>query len=1277
MRDSLTRWERLKPQYVRPLFMRALAALLMLVIISPTVIAISDGQDIKIDLEIYGEDILPTYSESVQAAFARVENLNQYSQDELEITKEWLVVTQVPEKKQVWTIPSPQFIEKVSLLPNSYIWHFNKPLEAIPKLQEALELGQIESFSPLVVSQTLQTRDNPNDPEFASQWHLENTGQTGGLSGEDINATDIWDNYRGQEVVISVVDDGLDHSHVDISPHYNSTFSYDWCNNDPDPTPNSWDEHGTAVAGVAAAVGNNSLYVSGAAWEATIAGSTLIACGTSDSVEADALSFYQNDIDIYTNSWGPSDNGQVLEAPGPLTLAAFESDAYFGRQGLGNTITWAAGNGLTGNDNANYDGYANSRFTIAVTAIDHNGEQSWYAEPGANILVAAHSEGDGEGITTTDITGSGGYNGSGNVTHNFGGTSSATPLAAGVIALMYDANENLSWRDVQEILVQSSRKNNPSDSSWETNGAGYEVSHKYGFGAVDAGAAVTLAENWTSLVTEVNQTYGPYSVNLEIPDLGSSNWSEFTLNMTQTLQIESVDVIVDIDHSSRGDLEIILESPDGTVSWLAEQHSDNGNNYNDWLFNTVHHWGEASLGEWVLKIRDASSGDNGTLNYWQIIFHGVDEDFDHDDDGLSDYNESKVWGTNPFLADTDGDGLDDYEEIMIYFTDPLISDSDFDGLTDGIEVNVVGSDPWNEDSDSDGLTDGVEVNVWGSDPLVYDPDADNDLFYHFQDCNDNNPIVNPGAYEALDGIDNNCDLIIDEGYNFTDRDNDGLKDWPEFHIHGTEYLDDDTDDDGLTDGDEVLVHGSNPLIYDVDADFDGYQWFLDCDDNDEYRNPSLPELLDGIDNDCDLIIDQDLWILDTDFDGLDDYNEYHNISTNPYDGDTDNDGLPDGYELEISSNPLVFDPDNDGDGVYWFNDCDDDDEEKKPFGTEELDGKDNDCDEIIDEDFYEIDTDQDGLSDYEEYHNYSTNPYNIDSDEDGLEDGFEIKTSKSNPLVYDFDRDEDGFFAFEDCQDLDATINPDVQEIWNGLDDDCNNIVDDEDKLNRKSSISQIISSGFWDSVNRSFSINLDGIPNEVDEVIVWEMEGVNLSDNVTNDGMRLHIQIIDCENRNWELAKILCREGDGKRQINATIIDSGIETKFQWEIDVEVYVEPPTLIDSLLSFFGSTIGIICILILILTIVGGIAYGAHRINLNQRVTDAYSEFQIDHRPRGESPEHRSVELPSAPDLSYLSQYQNEKEEPLLVNATVVTESIESEVPLLVTATVVSKSLEEE
>ena len=65
---------------------------------------------------------------------------------------------------------------------------------------------------------------------------------------------------------------------------------------------------------------------------------------------------------------------------------------------MGNIYTFAAGNGLQNDDDSNADGFTNNRFTIAVTAVDHNGVQSWYAEPGANILVAAPSEGDGEGI---------------------------------------------------------------------------------------------------------------------------------------------------------------------------------------------------------------------------------------------------------------------------------------------------------------------------------------------------------------------------------------------------------------------------------------------------------------------------------------------------------------------------------------------------------------------------------------------------------------------------------------------------------------------------------------------------------------------------------------------------------------------------------------------------------------------------------------------------------------------------------------------------------------
>ncbi|MGY8702889.1 MAG: proprotein convertase P-domain-containing protein, partial [Candidatus Poseidoniales archaeon] len=551
--------------------------------------------------------------------------------------------------------------------------------------------------------------------------------------------------------------------------------------------------------------------------------------------------------------------------------------------------------------NANYDGYANSRYTIAVTAITHAGEQSYYAEPGANILVAAHSNGDGEGITTTDIEGSGGYD-SGNVTNNFGGTSSATPLAAGVIALILEANGNLTWRDIQYILVQSSRVNDPNDSSWEINGAGLNVSHKYGFGAIDAGAAVSLAENWTNVNMESNFSYGPFSPNTEITD-NDETWNEFSVNITADIKIESIDIITDITHTSRGDLDIVLVSPSGKESWLAESRGDNGNGYSDWLFNTVHHWGEDAVGEWKLKMRDTVNSDVGTLNTWEIVIHGVgnftdtdgdgvsdfsdtdddgdgwsdidedacgteslnlssvpqdlDEDgtcnyidLDDDGDGLSDNNETEVYNTDPYDPDMDGDGLTDYEEIIIYGTKADEVDSDSDGLDDYEEVIIYNTNPLSQDTDDDGLLDIEEINI-GTNPNIFDADSDNDSFYHFEDCNDLNSNINPNIIELLNNLDDNCNDQIDEGYNLSDFDNDGLFDWEEYHIYGTNYTNHDTDGDGLNDSKEVYITFTDPLILDLDNDLDGWYWFEDCDDNMSNKYPGMLELLDGIDNDCD------------------------------------------------------------------------------------------------------------------------------------------------------------------------------------------------------------------------------------------------------------------------------------------------------------------------------------------------------------------------------------------------------------------------------------------
>ena len=1185
------------------------------------------------------DSILEGYSQSVRLAFDRVSNLESYTTDELHNSKEWLIVTNMPISEHGMSHSSPMSSKEMEILPGSFVWEMEGGEQSINRLSKALKLGEIETFYPLIERMHYE-RYLPNDPELSSQWHLDNYGQTGGVSGEDANLTGAWNFYNGSGVVISIVDDGLDISHPDISPNYDQSASYDWCNDDSDPTPLSFDGHGTAAAGVAAATGNNSLYVSGAAFGASVAGSNLISCSTSDYLESQALSYENDYVDIYSNSWGPTDDGRRLAAPGPLMTAAFENDVYQGRDGLGNIITWAAGNGLTSDDDSNYDGYANSRFTIAVTAITHFGQQSYYAEPGANILVAAHSNGDGESITTTDIVGSGGYNSSGNITDTFGGTSSATPLASGVIALMLEANQNLTWRDVQHILVNSARMNDQSDSSWEVNGAGHDVSHKYGFGAVDAGAAVSLASSWTNVDEEVNLSIGPMMEDYQIED-GNSSWSEFNTSIAMDMTIESIDVVVDISHNYRGDLEIVLVSPSGKESWLAEERSDNGNDYDNWTFNTVHHWDESSIGNWQLKVRDVESGESGTLNHWSMIFHGTDADLDHDDDGLEDVNETEIWGTDPYDPDTDGDGLNDYEEVMNYGTNPLSSDSDLDGVGDLEEITIFSTNPLDSDTDDDGLSDGAEINFWGSDPHVFDPDNDGDLFYHFNDCNDGDPMVNPGRPEILNGIDDNCDGMTDEGFNFTDSDGDGLFDWPEYHTYLTNYLDSDSDDDGLDDGTEVLTYQSDPNIPDSDEDGDGWYWFQDCDDEDEFRSPGLSEVLDGIDNDCDEVMDDGFESIDTDGDLLSDFDEYHNLSTNPYNGDTDGDGLPDGYEIQVTNtNPILADPDDDGDGEYWFEDCDDQDSDRAGYLSETLDGKDNDCDESVDEGFEDIDTDSDGLMDYDEFHSYLTSATNPDSDGDGYLDGKEILEMGSDPLVFNIDGDLDGFLDFEDCNDSEFSINPGSSELWNGFDDDCDDLTDEGvSRLDLLSPDPSNLDFESWYTKNQTLALEIDNIPEGVEFVISWRIGDYSL-DGLESGEKNVSIPSLNCDSPEGNLEVYLCSEGTSSQEVTASIIDSGELTEVVWSFEMVISKTPSTLSEKVVSFILTPLGIIVTITSIASLLGMSYLVGARISYRRELNEAYQFYQISPRDNEAGASKMSsrendfsYSLPGAPDLS--------------------------------------------
>jgi kexin len=519
-----------------------------------------------------------------------------------------------------------------------------------------------ESAESVQVSATPAAATPGPDLLYPDQWHLKNIGQAGangvpGVSGEDMNVEPVWlaaTPHKGNGIRIAVVDEGLEIGHEDLAANVAANgLSHNYLTGSSDPTNDPKDVgpgngHGTAVAGIAAARDLNGLGGSGAAPRANLVGYNLLQ-NLNDSNEADALSRGSPDVHIYNNSWGPPDGNGTLDAPSATWRTAIDNGLANGRGGLGAIYTWAAGNGAP-IDNSNYDGYANYRGVIAVTAVNDQGKQSSYAESGANIWISAPGGEfcDTHAITTTDRTGAVGENSLGlaatnadyadlNYTKCMNGTSSATPGVAGVIALMLQANPNLGWLDVRLILAQTGRVNDPTDPGWfaNNNGTGYFFNHKYGFGVVDAGAAVTAAAGWTNITgTQLTHTTALATPNLLIPDSLSTGFPGAavtdTINVTGSniTKIEFIEITFSSDHPYSGDLAITLTGPPGigtsTVSRLAETHACKPvcTVYSGWVFGSAAHLGEAADGAWILTVQDGGLNDTGTFQSWGLKFYG-------------------------------------------------------------------------------------------------------------------------------------------------------------------------------------------------------------------------------------------------------------------------------------------------------------------------------------------------------------------------------------------------------------------------------------------------------------------------------------------------------------------------------------------------------------------------------------------------------------------------------------------------------------------------------
>ncbi|MCU0474698.1 MAG: S8 family serine peptidase, partial [Anaerolineae bacterium] len=506
----------------------------------------------------------------------------------------------------------------VGALPNVY--RFAYPDNAL-RAQAAPDLRQLPDIDGFVQQTALERElrgvaDTLTDPLFANQWYLRNTGQLGGTAGNDANVVPAWDmGYTGAGVIVASVDDGLWWANPDILPNYRADLSYDYALTDDDPAGGG---HGTSVAGVMAGADDGAACGVGVAFDAQISGVRLFGGTITDAKEASAISHQNADIHVYNNSWGPIDNGRTLGAPGALTEAALQANVTNGRGGLGAITVWAAGNGTT-SDNVNADGYANHRTVITVGGSTNTGGTPWYAEPGAPILINAPTNGGTAGLYTT------GYSIS-TCNTAFGGTSGAAPVVAGVVALMLEANPSLTWRDVKHILVETAVKNNPTHPDWQLNGAGRNINHTFGFGRVDAAAAVALASTWANVATETSTATPTQPVNTAIPD-GTGAWVSQTITLSQNLSVEHVDLVVNINHGRRSDLEIELVSPSGTVSrMMYGRQFDSGANFAQWRLSSARHWGEASAGTWTVRVRDIMGGTTGTWQNWQLTVYGTVQD---------------------------------------------------------------------------------------------------------------------------------------------------------------------------------------------------------------------------------------------------------------------------------------------------------------------------------------------------------------------------------------------------------------------------------------------------------------------------------------------------------------------------------------------------------------------------------------------------------------------------------------------------------------------------
>lgn len=559
-----------------------------------------------------------------------------------------------------------------AIAPNGYVARVRNPQTTSALVVSAAlqESGQTVFSHPNFLMPLVKYA-TPNDPLFPQQWHLNNNGQASGKVAADVRALQAWDITTGDpSITIAIMDDAVDTDHEDFGAT-KLVPGYDFLDDDNDPRPQEIDDdHGTACAGVATATGNNGIGVTGIAQNCKLMPIRMLAPFVTPLQIANAFRFAaSNGADVISNSWGAS-------APRPLNdleKAAMDFATTSGRGGKGCVILFAAGNSSRSQDR---DGRQSYDRVISVAASTNRDLRSFYSNFGRTVDITAPSNGGTLGIVTTDRMGTPGYDNT-NYSYDFGGTSSACPLVAGVVGLLLSVEPELTYTEVRERLTQTADKIDPAGGLYDAEGH----SLLYGFGRVNAFRALQGRPPATTLVSPVDnaQITGAVSLkarttndskvtrvefearqivasakskvplNRPIPDFDPAGLRDelIIVGAPQSATVEA-NVSVEIDHPYIGDLEVNLISPDGSRENIYD-HS--GGSADKLVLNRALALKSRPVtGTYAIEVIDDAQEDTGTLISWSLTFTGPWVKVGVDSDGPTAGLWTATWNAGSTLS---------------------------------------------------------------------------------------------------------------------------------------------------------------------------------------------------------------------------------------------------------------------------------------------------------------------------------------------------------------------------------------------------------------------------------------------------------------------------------------------------------------------------------------------------------------------------------------------------------------------------------------------------